>query len=52
MPELLSLTEEFVIIATIFQSGHQIEKSGWLDKGAFHTGMMGGLGGAIVTNAS
>lgn len=50
-PDVLPLLEEFVIIATILQSGHNIEKSGWFNSRSFQMGMIGGLGGAVAASS-
>lgn len=50
-PEILPLLEEFIVIATILQSGHDIEKSGWFNAQSFHMGMIGGLGGAVAASS-
>jgi hypothetical protein len=50
-PEILPLLEEIVVIATILQSRHDIEKSGWFSGGSFQMGMIGGLGGAVAASS-
>jgi hypothetical protein len=50
-PDVLPLLEEFVIIATILQSGQDIEKSGWFNSRSFQMGMVGGLGGAVAASS-
>lgn len=50
-PEVLPFLEELIVVATIFQSGVNLEKSGWFNQNSFQLGMIGGLGGAIVNSS-